>query len=118
MAELAAAGAQPQRPLWASTSVKNPAYDDTRYVVELVAPDTVNTMPEGTLDAVADHGVIRGDTVTSEYADAESVLAGLAELGISYDEVVALLEDQGVTAFETSWEDLLAGVVEELGQAR
>lgn len=115
---LAAAGARPQRPLWASTSVKNPAYDDTRYVVDLVAPDTVNTMPEGTLEAVADHGVIRGDTVTDAYDDADEVLAGLAALGIRYDEVVALLEDQGVAAFETSWEDLLAGVARELSAAR
>ncbi len=115
---LAAAGARPQRPLWASTSVKNPAYDDTRYVVDLVAPDTVNTMPEGTLHAVADHGEIRGDTVTGAYDDAEAVLAGLAELGISYDEVVALLEERGVAAFATSWEDLLAGVRDALAAAR
>ena len=115
--ELAAAGAQPQRPLWASTSVKNPAYDDTRYVVELVAPDTVNTMPEGTLEAVADHGVIRGDTITDAYADADAALAALAEVGISYDEVVGLLEDNGVAAFEASWEELLAGVDKELADA-
>ena len=115
--ELAAAGAQPQRPLWASTSVKNPAYDDTRYVVELVAPDTVNTMPEGTLEAVADHGVIRGDTITDAYAEADAALAALAEVGISYDEVVGLLEDNGVAAFEASWEELLAGVAKEIADA-
>jgi transaldolase len=111
---LAEAGARPQRPLWASTSVKNPAYDDTRYVVELVAPQTVNTMPEGTLEAMADHGVVRGDTVTDAYADADAVLAALEELGISYHEVVELLEVNGVAAFAASWEELLAGVEQEL----
>ena len=107
---LAAAGARPQRPLWASTSVKNPAYDDTRYVTELVAPRTVNTMPEGTLEAVADHGVIRGDTVTCAYDGAQRVLASLAEVGISYEEVVTQLEVNGVAAFAASWEELLSGV--------
>ncbi len=114
---LAAAGARPQRPLWASTSVKNPAYDDTRYVVDLVAPDTVNTMPEGTLDAVADHGVIRGDTITGAYDDADAALAALADVGISYDEVVGLLETNGVAAFEASWEELLGGVEAALAEA-
>ena len=115
---LAAAGARPQRPLWASTSVKNPAYDDTRYVVDLVAPDTVNTMPEGTLDAVADHGVIRGDSITDAYDDAEAALAGLANVGISYAEVVGLLETNGVAAFESSWVELLDGVEAALAEAR
>ena len=69
---LAAAGANAQRPLWASTGVKDPAYDDTMYVVDLVAPNTVNTMPEATLDAVADHGVIQGDTIAGSYAEARS----------------------------------------------
>lgn len=113
---LAAVGARPQRPLWASTSVKNPAYDDTRYVVELVAPDTVNTMPEGTIDAVADHGVIRGDTITDAYDDAAAALEALANVGISYDEVVRQLEDNGVAAFEASWEELLAGVEAALSE--
>ncbi len=112
--ELAAAGARVQRPLWASTGVKNPAYDDTRYVVELVAADTVNTMPQATLDAVADHAEIRGDTVTGSYADAQHVLDRLAEVGIDYDDVVAKLETDGVTAFEHSWTELLAGVEREL----
>src|SRR3954466_3923013 len=71
------AGAKPQRPLWASTGVKDPTYDDTRYVVELVAPGTVNTMPEATLEAVADHGVLRGDTVTGSYAEAQRALDAL-----------------------------------------
>ena len=104
---LAAAGAKPQRPLWASTGVKDPAYDDTMYVVELVAPGTVNTMPEATLDAVADHGVIRGDTVEGSYQAAQAELDALAALGISYDDVVQLLEDEGVEKFEVSWKELL-----------
>jgi len=104
---LAAAGAKPQRPLWASTGVKDPAYDDTMYVVELVAPGTVNTMPEATLDAVADHGVVRGDTVKGSYAGAKAELDAIAALGISYDEVVQLLEDEGVEKFEASWKELL-----------
>ncbi|QMU78605.1 transaldolase [Streptacidiphilus sp. PB12-B1b] len=104
---LQAAGAKPQRPLWASTGVKDPAYDDTMYVVELVAPGTVNTMPEATLDAVADHGVVRGDTVKGSYAEAKAELDALAALGISYDDVVQLLEDEGVEKFEASWKELL-----------
>ena len=107
---LAAAGANVQRPLWASTGVKNPAYDDTRYVVELAAPDTVNTMPEATLDAVADHGVIRGDTVRGTYEEARGVMRALAEVGVEYDDVVRKLEDEGVDKFEASWGELLDGV--------
>ncbi len=107
---LAAAGANVQRPLWASTGVKNPDYDDTRYVVELTAADTVNTMPESTLDAVADHGVIRGDTVRDAYADAHLVMAALDEIGIDYDDVVHTLELEGVAKFEASWNELLEGV--------
>lgn len=114
---LAAAGAKPQRPLWASTGVKDPAYDDTQYVVELVAPGTVNTMPEATLAAVADHGIVRGDTVTGHYADAQRVLDELAAAGISYDEVVALLEVEGVGKFEDAWNDLLASLAEQLAKA-
>ena len=104
---LAAAGAKPQRPLWASTGVKDPSYDDTMYVVDLAAPGTVNTMPEATLNAVADHGVVRGDTVRGSYAGAQADLDTLAGLGISYDEVVQLLEDEGVEKFEASWKELL-----------
>ncbi len=114
---LAAAGARPQRPLWASTGVKDPAYDDTMYVVELVAPGTVNTMPEATLEAVADHGVVRGDTVTGSYEDARTVLADLAEAGIDLDEVTKLLEAEGVQKFEDSWEQLLASVTDQLAKA-
>jgi transaldolase len=104
---LAAAGAKPQRPLWASTGVKDPAYDDTMYVVDLVAPGTVNTMPEATLDAVDDHGRISGDSVRAHYAAAQADLDALAALGVSYDEVVQLLEDEGVEKFEASWKELL-----------
>ena len=114
---LAAAGATPQRPLWASTGVKDPAYDDTRYVVELVAPGTVNTMPEATLQAVADHGVLRGDTVTGSYTAAQQVLDDLAAEGISYDEVVAQLETEGVAKFEDAWNALIASVTDQLAKA-
>jgi transaldolase len=111
---LEAAGAHPQRPLWASTGVKDPAYDDTQYVVQLVAPGTVNTMPESTIDAVADHGVISGDTVRSSYGPARDVLDRLEALGIGYDEVVDLLEVEGVEKFETSWNELIDSVQAEL----
>lgn len=115
---LADAGARPQRPLWASTGVKDPAYDDTRYVVDLVAPGVVNTMPEATLDAVADHGEIRGDTVTGAYADAQRVIDDLGGLGISYDDVVDVLEREGVEKFEASWNGLLESVSDQLKQAK
>jgi transaldolase len=111
---LADAGAHPQRPLWASTGVKDPAYDDTRYVVELVAQTTVNTMPEATLDAVADHGDVRGDTVRGSYAEARRVLDRLETLGISYDDVVAVLEREGVEKFEASWNELIECVRDQL----
>ncbi len=116
-AALAAAGAHPQRPLWASTGVKDPAYDDTQYVVELVAPGTVNTMPETTLEAVADHGVVRGDTVTTTYAEAQQVLDDLKAAGIDYDDVVEQLEVEGVSKFEDSWSELIASVQEQLAKA-
>jgi transaldolase len=111
---LAAAGANRQRPLWASTGVKDPAYKDTLYVDELVAPGTVNTMPEATLDATADHGEITGDTVTGGYAQARADLAAVEQLGISYDEVVRKLEHEGVAKFEVAWQDLLGAVAKSL----
>ncbi|TQJ50948.1 transaldolase [Phycicoccus sp. SLBN-51] len=111
---LADDGAHVQRPLWASTGVKNPDYPDTMYVSELVAPNTVNTMPEKTLDAVIDHGEIRGDTVTGSYTQAAEILDALERLGISYTEVTAQLEKEGVDKFEASWEELLKGVRSEL----
>jgi transaldolase len=97
------AGAHPQRPLWASTGVKDPLYDDTRYVVDLVANGVVNTMPQATLAAVADHGTIRGDTIRPFYTDAHRVLHDIAGVGVDYDDVVDLLEDDGITKFEASW---------------
>jgi transaldolase len=112
---LADAGAQPQRPLWASTSVKDPSLPDTLYVEELVAPGIVNTMPEGTIDAFADHGETRGDTITGNYADAQQVIDKLGELGISYDDVVGTLEREGVEKFEKSWLELLDSVQTQLG---
>jgi transaldolase len=111
---LADDGAHVQRPLWASTGVKNPEYSDTLYVTELVAPNTVNTMPEKTLDAVLDHGEVRGDTVRPNYEDAADVLDALERLGISYADVTSLLEKEGVQKFEASWEELLRGVRAEL----
>ncbi|MEV7886020.1 transaldolase [Streptomyces sp. NPDC002817] len=111
---LAGAKANRQRPLWASTGVKDPAYKDTLYVDDLVAPGTVNTMPEATLNATADHGDITGDTVTGGYAQARADLAAVEALGISYDEVVQQLEDEGVAKFEVAWNDLLATVTTSL----
>jgi len=114
---LAAAGAKPQRPLWASTGVKDPAYDDTQYVVELVAPGTVNTMPEATLSAVADHGVVKGDTITSGYAEAQQLMEELKTAGIDYDQVVELLEVEGVEKFEQAWTSLIESVTDQLEKA-
>jgi transaldolase len=114
---LADAGARPQRPLWASTGVKDPAYADTRYVVDLIAPGIVNTMPEATLNAVADHGEITSDSVTGHYADARKVLDDLATLGVDYDDVTATLEREGVEKFEASWKQLLGTVESELTKA-
>ncbi|MBW8795286.1 MAG: transaldolase [Streptomyces sp.] len=111
---LAAAKANRQRPLWASTGVKDPAYKDTLYVDELVAPGTVNTMPEATLNATADHGDIHGDTVTGGYAQARADLEAVERLGISYDEVVGKLEDEGVAKFEVAWQELLDAVTKSL----
>jgi transaldolase len=111
-------GALPQRPLWASTGVKDPAFNDTRYVMELVAPGCVNTMPEKTLDAVADHGTFRGDTVSGTHAQSREVWARLADLGIEEPAVAAELEQAGVESFEQSWRDLLASVTEQLHAAR
>lgn len=114
---LAAAGAHVQRPLWASTGVKDKTYADTRYVDELVAPGVVNTMPGSTLEAVADHGDVTGDTVTSRYDDARGRLDRLAALGVDLDEVTDELEAQGVAKFEASWTELLASVSAGLGGA-
>jgi len=107
---LAEADANKQRPLWASTGVKDPAYPDTRYVTELIAPDTVNTMPEATLEATADHGSITGSTIAGTYEQARADLEALEKLGISYVEVVHTLENDGIRKFRQSWDDLLSAV--------
>ncbi len=115
---LADDGANAQRPLWASTGVKDPAYPDTLYVLELVAPHTVNTMPEKTLEAVADHGEVTGDTVTGTYEDAGGVLDALEGLGISYAEVTAQLEREGVDKFTAAWGELIDEAQSDLDLAR
>ena len=114
---LAAAGAHVQRPLWASTGVKDPAYDDTMYVVDLIAPDTVNTMPEATLNAVADHGVISGNAITGTYESSRKVIDDLAALGIGYDDVIEVLEAEGVQKFEDSYAQLADSVRAQLDAA-
>jgi transaldolase len=111
---LKADGARVQRPLWASTGVKNEDYSDTLYVTELVAPNTVNTMPEKTMDAVADHGVITGDTVTGKAEEAQGVFDKLDAVGIDLPDVFRLLEDEGVEKFEKSWQELLDATQEQL----
>jgi transaldolase len=111
---LAAKGAKVQRPLWASTSTKDPAFPDTLYVVELVTADTVNTMPEATLRATADHGVLRGDTIHGTYEESRAVFASLEALGIHYDDVVQVLEDEGVSKFEVSWTEMLQTIKDQL----
>lgn len=104
---LAQAGGWVQRPLWASTGVKNPDYSDTLYVTELVGPNTVNTMPEKTLDAVADHGVVTGDTLSGTGAASQAVFDELSAIGIDLGDVFAHLEDDGVDKFQKSWQELL-----------
>ena len=111
---LAARGARPQRPLWASTSTKDPAFADTMYVTELVAPGTVNTMPEPTLDATAAHGQLHGDTIAGTYDASRNVFASLGALGVPYDDVVRVLEEEGVEKFATSWNELLDTVSREM----
>ncbi|GAA3693884.1 transaldolase [Zhihengliuella alba] len=115
---LEAAGANRQRPLWASTGVKDPNLPDTLYVTGLVAEGVVNTMPEKTLDATADHADVTGDTVTGTYTEANEVLDQLAALGVSYNDVVALLEREGVSKFEDAWAELLEDVRIALEEAR
>ena len=116
---LAAAGAHPQRPLWASTGTKDDAYPDTLYVDELVTKDTVNTMPQSTIDAFADHGEVPSDvsswdTVSGNYAQAREVFATLKDAGVDLDDVTAQLETEGVAKFVDSWNELLERVADEL----
>ena len=109
---LAAAGATRQRPLWASTSTKNPAYRDVIYVEELIGPDTVNTMPPETVEAFADHGEVRGDTILEGWPEAGEQPAGgiPAEASVDYDDVVEVLEAEGVQKFADAFDELLAGI--------
>jgi transaldolase len=110
-------GARAQRPLWASTGVKNPDYPDTMYVTELVAPNTVNTMPEQTLHAVADHGVIKGGTATCRAAEAQEHFDKLQSVGVDLPDVFLVLENEGVEKFQTSWHELLKATQAELDAA-
>jgi transaldolase len=114
---LAAAGARPQRLLWASTGVKDKAFSDTRYVTDLVASDTVNTMPEATLVAVADHGVIRYDAVRGSYAAARDTLEALKRVGVDIGEVANTLEEQGIASFAESWDELIRSVISQIEKA-
>jgi transaldolase len=108
--DLADAGAHPQRPLWASTSTKNPEYRDVMYVEELIAPGVVNTMPEATIHAFADHGEVQGDTITGYYDDARQVLDDLARVGVDYDDVTDTLEREGVEKFAASFDELIGAL--------
>jgi transaldolase len=114
---LAAAGANPQRPLWASTGVKNPDYPDTLYVTDLVVADTVNTMPEKTLEAFADHGEVKGDQVTGKADAAQSIMDQLTAVGIDFDDVLVVLETEGVDKFKKSWLELLETVEGQMAAA-
>lgn len=109
-ANLSRHGAHMQRPLWASTGVKDPNYEDTRYVLELVAPNTVNTMPQSTLDALLDHGIFKGNTIQGRYEDARSDMLALNSLGISLDKISYELEVDGVKRFADGWISLLESV--------
>ena len=114
---LQAKGGRMQRLLWASTGVKDKAYDDTRYVVELAAPDTVNTMPAATLEAVANHGRPRGDAIKGTYGAAREVFSDLEQIGIDFADVVKGLEEQGLVSFAKSWDELTASVTSQLEKA-
>jgi transaldolase len=116
-ARLAEAGARPQRPLWASTGVKNPTYPDTKYVTELIAPGVVNTMPENTLLALADHGEVPGDQVSGTAEQAQRTFDELAEVGIDLDDVFGVLEREGVEKFDESWAELGKTVAGQLAKA-
>jgi transaldolase len=113
---LAEAGANPQRPLWASTGVKNPDYADTLYVTDLVVADTVNTMPEKTLDAFADHGEVHGDMVTGRGDEAQALFDQLDSVGIDLPDVFKVLEEEGVDKFKKSWVELVETVEKQMEQ--
>jgi transaldolase len=116
-ARLKQAGARPQRPLWASTGVKNPAYPDTKYVTELIAPGVVNTMPENTLLALADHGEVPGDQVSGTAEQSQRTFDELTEVGIDFDDVFAVLEREGEEKFDASWAQLSDTVAAQLAKA-
>jgi len=115
---LQAEGAHVQRPLWASTGVKNPEYRDTMYITDLVVSNTVNTMPEKTMRAFADHGEVNGDQVTTRYDEAREVMAGLEKVGVDYDDVIGTLEREGVEKFVKSWEELVETIRGQLEQSQ
>ncbi|HJD50888.1 MAG TPA: transaldolase, partial [Candidatus Rothia avistercoris] len=117
-ARLEAAGANRQRPLWASTGVKNPAYPDTLYVTEIAAPGTVNTMPEATLNATFDHAEVAGNAIEGTYEESTEILNQLEAVGISYNDVVEKLETEGVEKFEVSWKELLDTVTAALSDSK
>jgi transaldolase len=114
---LAEAGANPQRPLWASTGVKNEDYPDTLYVTELVVANTVNTMPQKTMEAFADHGEVEGDKVTGRGDEAKALFAELEAAGIDFEDVLLALEQEGVDKFKKSWHELVETVEGQMGQA-
>jgi transaldolase len=116
--KLSMAGGRVQRPLWASTGVKNPDYPDTMYVTDLVAAHTVNTMPEKTMDAVADHGVVTGDTISNKIVESQGVFLKLEALGIDLLDVFEFLERDGVDKFEKSWHELLEATQGQLDAAK
>jgi transaldolase len=112
------AGARPQRPLWASTGTKDPSYSDTKYVTELLVPGTVNTMPEKTLDAFADHGEVHGDVVSGTADDARHIFDRLCEVGVDLDDVFDTLEREGIEKFERSWSEVLDTVADQVDALR
>ncbi|MGB0100951.1 MAG: transaldolase [Nocardioides sp.] len=116
--ELESAGANRQRPLWASTGVKNPDYDDTMYVRDLVVAETVNTMPEKTMDAFADHGEVLGDVVTGKASEGRAILDRIVELGIDWEDVLLALESEGVDKFKKSWVELVETVSGQMEKAQ
>jgi transaldolase len=117
-ADLAAAGANKQRPLMASTGVKDPNLSDTLYVTELVAPELVNTMPEKTMEAVFDHGIVPANSITNNYESAKMVLLAVSAVGVDYDDVTDLLEREGVEKFIISWGELVESVAIALKAAK
>jgi transaldolase len=116
--ELSAAGANKQRPLMASTGVKDPNLSDTLYVTELVAPELVNTMPEKTMEAVFDHGIVPANSITNNYESAKMVLLAVSAVGVDYDDVTELLEREGVEKFIISWGELVESVAKALEAAK